>query len=189
MKGTANGWNGTLMTGTITLGGEPYSFTGWLMTSPAPTPQGGSQFGTGYWSLHITILAARTARVGADFPAMIAMQNSMKVDQRALTDQTNRVIAQSFEQLGRWQAETRAAGDAERNRIVEQSMANAKASRDVMDRSTAAFINYINDETVVKNANGVTSTVSNGLAALLQQGPSGSFTQVPVSQYVKGQQY
>lgn len=183
MKGVTAPWTGRLVSGTMTINGEPFAFTGSLMTSPPPSAQGA-------WSLGVTILAAPIKNAAKDFPALLAMQKSVRLDMGALRDQTNRNIARMNEESTRWLAENGAAGDAARNSRVASSMANARASRDAMDRSTAGFINHILDRSVIQhNPTGAHGTMDSGLASALERSDPQNFSPVPISQYVKGVDY
>lgn len=183
MTGVSDGWTGRLVSGTMTVNGETFAFTGSLMTSPPPTA-------VGAWALSVTILRAPIKNAAADFPPLIAMQKSVKLDLGVLQDNANRVMAQMNEQTNRWLAENKAAGDAARERSVGISMANARASRDAMDRSTAGFINHILDRSVVQhNPTGAHATTDIGLANALERSDPQNFSPVPISQYVKGIDY
>ncbi|HLJ57670.1 MAG TPA: hypothetical protein VKT77_21725 [Chthonomonadaceae bacterium] len=183
MKGVPGGWTGRLVSGTMTVRGETFAFTGSLMTSPPPPP-------VGSWSLSITILAAPIKNAAKDFPALIAMQKSVHLDVAALRDHANRFMARMNEQTAQWMAENRAAGDAARNRSVASSMEHARATRDTMDRSTAGFINHILDRSVVRHEpTGAHATLDSNLASALERSDPQNLTPVPISQYVKGVDY
>ena len=183
VQGVGSGWTGRLVSGTMTLHDTPFVFTGMLVSSPPPPREGG-------WLLQITMLGAPAEHAATDMPALIAMQHSIKVDMQAVRDQTMRNIEQMNQQSARWMAANKAAGDATRNRRFESSMANARASRDAMDRSTRGFINYISDSDVVQqNRTGAHATIDKNFASALEKADPKRFSVVPVNKYVKGVDY
>ncbi len=69
-------------------------------------------------------------------------------------------------------------------------MASARSAQDSIDRSTAGFVHYINDTTVVNNAaTGTQRTISASTAQGLVSANPQQFSTVPVSQYRKGVNY
>ncbi len=183
LPNSAGGFTGKMVAGTMTLNGEPYVFSGTLLISPPPGADGG-------WLLQITMRAAPTAHASTDMPALIAMQNSEKVDMNAVRDQTMRNIKAMSEETARWLALNKIQGDAARDHVFETSMHNAQVAQDNIDISAAAFIHYINDTTVVQqNSTGAQATVSTSMAAALQSMNPAQFQQVPVSQFTKGVNY
>ena len=118
------------------------------------------------------------------------MQNSMRVDMNAVRSQTMRNIAAINAACSHWLAANKAAGDAARDRVFQTSMREAAISQDNIDRSTAGFIHYINDTTVVQHdptgAHGAMD--ANWADALVKSDPE-HFHVVPVSQYVPGRDY
>ncbi len=179
----ATGFLGRMVAGTMTLHGEPYVFSGTLLVSPPPRSDGS-------WLLQITMRGAPAAHAAADMPALIAMQRSEKIDMNAVRDQTMRNIAAINAECSRWLAANKAAGDDARNRVFQTSMHNAQVAQDNIDRSTAGFIHYINDEAVVQHdPTGARGTISASLATALQKSDPQHFTIVPVSQYIKGSEY
>jgi hypothetical protein len=183
MKGVSGGWTGSLVSGTMTVNGETFAFTASLMTSPPP-PE------VGTWALSVTILRAPIKNAAKDFPGLIAMQKSVHLDLGVLQDNANRVMARMNEQYTRWLAENKAAGDAARDSRFASSMANARASRDAMDRSTAGFIHYINDTSVLQhNPTGARGTVDTNLAKALEQADPQHLSVVSPKDYIKGVDY
>ncbi|HLJ54767.1 MAG TPA: hypothetical protein VKT77_06970, partial [Chthonomonadaceae bacterium] len=183
MKGMSPPASGKMVSGTMTIKGEQFAFTGALLAGRPPTAEG-------FWSIGVTILAAPVKNAAKDFPALFAMQRSVRLDMKALTDQTNRNIAQMNEDSARWMATNRAAYNEASERRFASSMANARASRDAMDRSTAGFINHILDRNVVEhNPTGAHGTLNANLADALVHSDPQNFSEVPVSRYVRGVDY
>lgn len=177
------GWSGCLISGKMTVHGEPFVFKGRLLVSPPPSPQGS-------WMLQTTILAAPVAHASADMPALIAMEKSEKVDMKATRELTMRNIAMINSQSAHLMAARQTAYNVGSQQRFNSSMARARASRDAMDKSTAGFIHYINGTTVVQHTpSGGHATVEANLAGALEKSDPQHFRVVPLKQYVKGVDY
>ncbi len=181
--GSTNAWPMVNITGTMTVNGEPFVFTGLLVGSPPPTAQGG-------WSVQVTLLAAPAAHAAEDMPAMIAMQQSEKVDMSAVHQQTMHNIAALNAQTTAWLRSNKAAYDEVSQRRFDSAMSNARASRDAMDRSTAGFIHYINSTSVLQhNPTGAHATADANLASALEKADPQHLSVISPKDYIKGVDY
>jgi hypothetical protein len=94
------------------------------------------------------------------------------------------------EQTANWLRVNKAAYDVASQRRFESAMANARASRDAMDKSTAGFIHYINGTSVLQhNPSGLRGTLDANLASALEQADPQHFSVVPLKEYIKGVDY
>jgi hypothetical protein len=181
--GSTKDWPMVNIAGTMTVNGEPFVFTGMLVGSPPPTAQGG-------WSVQVTLLAAPAAHAAVDMPAMIAMQQSEKVDMSAVQQQTMHNIAAINAQTSAWLRSNKAAYDEASQRRFDSAMANAHASRDAMDRSTAGFIHYISNTSVLQhNPTGARATVDANLASALEKADPQNLSVISSKDYIKGVDY
>ena len=111
IKGVSGGWTGKLVSGTMTIKGETFAFTGSLMTSPPPPP-------VGNWSLGITILARGRAIQNAvkDFPSLIADEEVCPPGPEDVgREHQSGHGPDERTESSRWIAANKAAGDAARD--------------------------------------------------------------------------
>ena len=179
MRPMAHGFTGRLIAGTMTLHGEPFVFSGFVSVGPLMLPEGG-------WLLQVSIRGAPAAHADEDMPALIAMSNSERVNEKALMERTTGDIAVINRETSRWLAENQTRND----QIFQQSMSEAAISQDNMNRSTAGFIHHINDQAVVEHdPTGAHGTMDANWADALVKSDPEHFHVVPVSQYVPGRDY
>ena len=153
------------------------------MTSPPPSAEGS-------WTLSVTMLVAPVKNAAKDFPALDCDAKSVHLDLVKLGIENNRNIAAIRDQSMLWLAENKAAGNAARDSRFAASIANAQASRDARDRTTAGFIRNIQGITVIEQGStGAHGTVDYDLASALVHSDPRNVTVVPISQYVGGVDY
>jgi hypothetical protein len=168
------------VSGTMLLHGETYAFMGWVEVGRL-TPM------TGGYGLFLTMLGTPARLASTEFPALIAMYSSLRVDFQAVHDQSVRRTQMMTQATMATINANHDAFMADSNRRFESSMANARAAQDAMDRSAAGFIHYINGTSVLQyNPTGGRSTVGSSLAQSLEAANPGAFSVVPISNYIKG---
>jgi len=173
---------GMVVQGTETLEGVERAFAATLIAAPPD--------GSGNWMISVTILSAPLASVSRDMPELFAMQRSEELDNEALMAQSNASIAASARALSQTLASRRAASEQISAATFAGVMARARTAQAGIDRSAAAFIEYIKGTTWVHDAGkGADHHMSRDLGSALVKADPARFTVVPVSDYKRGVQY
>lgn len=172
---------GTVVQGTETLGGVLRSFVATLIARPPDA--------SGNWLMSVTILSAPAASASRDMPALFAMQRSEQLDNAALMAQTDASIAASANALAQTLSSRQAAYMQMSEAKFAGVMARARATQAGIDRSAAAFTEYINGTTWVHDSGtGRDRHVSQNLGYALAKGDPTRFTELPVRDYTPGGQ-
>ncbi|MBC5801189.1 MAG: hypothetical protein GIX03_05850 [Candidatus Eremiobacteraeota bacterium] len=168
--------------GTETLrGGRPGRFDGVALVSPL------GQYGG--WSLSVKMISAPAETFQRELPTLLAIFESYHVNQERRGEQVHENIAAGWRQT---QAILQANAEVQQRNsaVFNASMANARNVQDSIDRSTAGFVHYLNDTTVLQHVpNGETGTVNQNFATGLIRADPRNFREVPVSEYQKGIHY
>jgi hypothetical protein len=164
------------ITGTSVRKGTTYRFDGIILVTP-PNQMGG-------WIMYVKMIQAPAEHWGRDLPTLLAIFDSYNVDQRVRNGQVAETLEADREGAARGQAFMSAARS--RNAAVfDASMSHARSVQDGIDRSTSGFVHYLNDTTVIENANGARATADAGFAQSVVDNDS-QFRIVPVSEYRSG---
>jgi hypothetical protein len=165
----AKGMKASQSTGTLNLNGTEYSYTN--IVGLTPPDQSGS------WNITMTILAAPSDKLSADFPKLIAMLHSAHLDQKA---------AARANQIGMQQI---AINERMNNEIVGTYMAESQYMQDSSDRSAAAFDNNLLNQEVITDSEGYHATVGYDVGDMLTHADPNEFSEVPTSDYEPGVDY
>lgn len=168
--------------GTETLhGGRPGRFDGVALVSPL------GQYGG--WSLSVKMISGPLETYQHELPTLLAIFGSYHVNQGRRGEQVHENIAAGWRQT---QAILQANAEVQQRNsaVFNASMANARNVQDSIDRSTAGFVHYLNDTSVLQHIpSGETGAVSQNFATGLIRADPQHFREVPVSEYQKGVDY
>lgn len=180
---TASG-NRHVVSGTMTLNGEPFVFSGVLLGLGRPPSA------EGYWNISITMLAAPAAHADKDMPALIAMRDSERVDLERVRQTVMENIRASQSAFAAWSRASHEGAMDSMRRTFESSMRNAATVQESIDRSAAGMIHYVQGAAVLEHLSSGRAGVTDGGAAeaIAHEDPE-HFRVVPVSEYVKGRDF
>jgi len=160
--------------------GTPGRFIGLVGLSPM------NQYGG--WSVSVKMMVAPAATFDRELPTLAAVFSSYVVNQSARAGQVQQNINDN-QRLVNSLIEKNQDVQRRNTDVFNASMQNARNVQNSIDRSTAGFVNYLNDTTVVQNASGGTSTVSQNFASSLVRSNPNAFREVPVSEYRQGTEF
>jgi hypothetical protein len=156
---------------------------GYVTTLPPSQP-------IGPWQLNLVgFCSAPADRFRSDLPTMLAMVRSIALNGKVLADQ-NRRISEGITTATEGIVASAGAFRERQRGVFEASMASARQAQDGIDRSTAGFVHYLSDRSVVESAStGTHGTFGDSLARALVNASPNEFSIVPLNRYRKGVDY